>query len=61
RLQFKIREAQVQKTPYMLVVGDNEAAAGTVSVRDRAGAKRDAVPLDGLVAELADLSARRVL
>jgi threonyl-tRNA synthetase len=61
RLQFKIREAQMQKVPYMLVVGDNEAAGGTVSVRDRTGAKRDAVPLDSLVAELQDLSARRVL
>ncbi len=61
RLQFKIREAQVQKMPYMLVVGDTEAAAGTVSVRDRAGAKRDAVPVDTLVAELADRSARRLL
>ncbi len=61
RLQFKIREAQLQKVPYMLVVGDNEAAAGTVSVRDRAGAKRDAVPLDTLIAELKDISARRVL
>jgi hypothetical protein len=30
-------------------------------VRDRAGAKRDAVPLDALVAELHDLSSRRVL
>ena len=61
RLQYKIREAQGQKTPYMLVVGDQEAANQTVSVRDRAGAKRNAVNLDSLIAELADLSARRVL
>jgi len=60
RLQYKIREAQVQKTPYMLVVGDQEATNQTVSVRDRAGAKRDAVAVDSLIAELADLSARRV-
>ncbi len=35
KVNFKIREAQLQKVPYMLVVGDREAAAGTVSVRNR--------------------------
>ncbi len=37
RMQAKIRDAQMQKTPYMLVVGDKEAAAGAVSVRKRSG------------------------
>jgi len=60
RLQYKIREAQAEKVPYMLVVGDNEAAAGTVSVRQHSGEKRDAVPLDELIAELVDLTARKV-
>ena len=32
----KIREAQLEKTPFMLVIGDKEAEAGTVSVRHRA-------------------------
>jgi threonyl-tRNA synthetase len=59
RLQYKIREAQVQKIPYMLIVGDNEAAAGTVSVRQRNGEKRDAVPVDALIAELTELTATR--
>ncbi len=35
RMNLKIREAQLQKVPYMLVVGDNEAAASTVSLRLR--------------------------
>jgi threonyl-tRNA synthetase len=35
KIGFKIREAQVEKVPYMLVVGDKEAAAGAVSVRQR--------------------------
>jgi threonyl-tRNA synthetase len=35
KVNFKIREAQLQKIPYMLVVGDREAAGGTVSVRNR--------------------------
>ena len=32
---YKIREAQLQKIPYMLVVGDKEAEAGTISLRSR--------------------------
>ena len=35
KIGYKIREAQLQKIPYMLVVGENEAAEGTVSVRQR--------------------------
>jgi threonyl-tRNA synthetase len=35
KIGYKIREAQLQKIPYMLVVGDREAAEGTVSVRSR--------------------------
>ena len=37
RMNYKIREAQLQKIPYMLVVGDKEAAAASVSVRLRNG------------------------
>ena len=37
KIGYKIREAQVHKVPYMLVVGDREAADGTVGVRHRAG------------------------
>jgi threonyl-tRNA synthetase len=37
KIGYKIREAQLQKVPYMLVVGDREAAEGTVAVRSRTG------------------------
>ena len=37
KIGYKIREAQLQKAPYMLVVGDRESADGTVSVRTRTG------------------------
>ena len=37
KIGYKIREAQLQKIPYMLVAGDREAAEGTVSVRSRSG------------------------
>ena len=42
KIGYKIREAQLQKIPYMLVVGDREAAEGTVSVRTRTGGDQGA-------------------
>lgn len=46
RMNAKIRDAQVQKIPYMLVVGDKEAQAGAVAVRLRTGEDLKAMPLD---------------
>jgi threonyl-tRNA synthetase len=45
RMQAKIRNAQRQKIPYMLVVGDREAEAGTVAIRLRSGADLRAKPV----------------
>jgi len=52
KVNLKIREAQLQKVPYMLVVGDREAEAGTVSVRHRKHADLGAKPLDQFIAEI---------
>ncbi len=49
----KIRHQQMQKVPYMLVVGDNETGAGTVSVRRRSGEETRGVPVDEFGAALA--------
>ncbi len=49
KIGFKIREAQLQKIPYMLVVGDKEAAEGTVAVRTRAGGDQGARPVAAFV------------
>ena len=46
RMNAKIREAQLQKVPYMLVVGDKEVADNTVAVRTRNNEDRGAIPLD---------------
>jgi threonyl-tRNA synthetase len=35
KIGYKIREARLQKVPYMLIIGDNEAESGAVSVRRR--------------------------
>jgi threonyl-tRNA synthetase len=59
KLGYKIRDAQVRKVPYMLVVGGREAEQGTVSLRARTGEDRGAVPLDRVVADLtAEIAAR---
>ena len=54
KIGYKIREAQMQKIPYMLVVGDKEAEAETVSVRTRAGVDLGAMPLDEFMAKIGE-------
>ncbi len=49
KIGYKIREAQLQKVPYMLVVGDREAADGTIAVRSRAGGDLGARTVDEFV------------
>lgn len=61
KLGWKVREAQVQKVPYMLVVGAREAESGTVSVRRRAGEDLGAMTVQDLIGRARDLVARRSL
>ena len=49
---FKIREAQIHKIPYMLVVGDREQESGAVSVRSRSEGDKGAVSVADLIAQL---------
>ena len=59
KLGYRIRDAQVRKVPYMLVVGGREAEQGTVSLRPRTGEDRGAVALDRVVADLtAEIASR---
>ena len=51
KLGYKIREAQMQKIPYMLVVGDRDMENGTVSVRTRQGEDLGAMSLDAFAAK----------
>ena len=60
KIGFKIRDAEVQKIPYILVVGDKETAAGTVSVRLRGGQDRGVMPLADFVHLLAPESKPQV-
>jgi threonyl-tRNA synthetase len=60
RMQKKIRSAQQQKTPFMLIAGSTDAEAGAVSFRFRDGTQRNGIPVDQAVAEIVDVVARRV-
>jgi len=59
KIGYKIREAQLQKVPYMLVVGDREAEQRTVSVRSRAGGDQGARTVDDFMAAAQDEIARK--
>jgi threonyl-tRNA synthetase len=49
RMNAKVRKAQMFKIPYMLIVGDNEIASGTVSLRKRDGTKQDGLKTDEFI------------
>jgi threonyl-tRNA synthetase len=59
RMQKKIRHAQQQKVPYMLLAGDADVAAGAVSFRYRDGSQRNGVPVDEAVEQIATAVAER--
>jgi threonyl-tRNA synthetase len=54
KVNLKIREAQLQKVPYMLVVGDREAAGGTIAVRNRKLGDQGARPIAQFLDEILD-------
>jgi threonyl-tRNA synthetase len=60
KLGYKIREAQTQKIPYMLVIGDKEMASGQVAPRERGGDNLGAMPVSSFI-ELVQDRCRRYL
>ena len=60
RMQKKIRNAQKQKVPFMLIAGDDDVAAGAVSFRYRDGSQKNGVLIADAVAEIRDAIERRV-
>ncbi len=61
RMNNKIRKAQAQKVPYMLIVGDREVEAGAVSLRLRSGEDRGSTPVDDFLALAAAAVERKAL
>jgi threonyl-tRNA synthetase len=58
-MQKKIRNAQKQKTPFMLIAGEQDAAAGSVSFRFRDGSQRNGVAADEAIEFIRDWVASR--
>ncbi len=52
KIGYKIREAQMKKVPYMLIVGEKEVESGTVSVRSRSEGDQGAMPVDEFIVKL---------
>ncbi|MBS3901050.1 MAG: threonine--tRNA ligase [Dethiobacter sp.] len=52
KVGYKIREAQLQKVPYMLVVGEKEEAAGTVAVRERTSGEAGTMKIEEFIAKI---------
>ena len=61
RMNAKIRNAQLQKIPYMLVIGDREAAEGMVNVRLRTGEQRGTMPVEEFQVYAQHISATKAL
>jgi threonyl-tRNA synthetase len=59
RMNAKIRQAQLMKVPYMLVIGENEMKADQVSLRVRDGSQQNNIPLGEFIARAKDRIARR--
>ena len=60
RMQKKIRTAQQQKVPFMLIAGATDAEAGAVSFRYRDGSQRNGIPADQAIEEIVDVVRRRI-
>ena len=60
RMQKKIRTAQRQKVPFMLLAGEDDVSAGAVSFRYRSGEQRNGVPVAQAMDEIVDAIAQRV-
>lgn len=61
-LNYRIREAETMKTPYMAVIGKREAEAGTLAVRERGqGKKQDVISVDAFIARVLEETRTRVL
>ncbi|MBR2013644.1 MAG: threonine--tRNA ligase [Clostridia bacterium] len=62
KIGYKIREAQMQKIPYMVIIGEKEAEAGTVSVRSRHDGDLGSMPVEdflNLIKEVIDTKAKK--
>jgi threonyl-tRNA synthetase len=60
RMQKKIRNAQLQKVPFMMIAGDRDVEEGAVSFRYRSGDQDNGVAVEDAIARVVDAVQRRV-
>jgi threonyl-tRNA synthetase len=58
-MQKKIRNAQMEKIPFMMIAGEEDQSAGSVSFRYRNGEQRNGIPVDEAIAEIVKVVAER--
>ncbi len=61
KIGFKIREAQMEKVPYMLVIGDKEMETGQVAVRSRKNGDMGALPVEAFIEKTTDEIAQKMI
>jgi threonyl-tRNA synthetase len=59
KLGFRIRDGEVQKIPLMLILGERESQARTVTIRERAGGAQSTTDIEGLLALIRERESRR--
>jgi threonyl-tRNA synthetase len=59
RMQKKVRNAQMQKVPFMVIAGEEDMAAGAVSFRYRNGEQKNGIPIKEAIAEIQKVVAER--
>ena len=59
KIGYKIRKAQMEKVPYMAIIGDKEMESQTLSIRDRSKGDIGAKPIDEFIAHIQDLTESR--
>ncbi len=60
KIGYKIREAQLEKVPYMIVVGDKEAESNSVAVRSRKDGDLGAMPVNAFIDKLTEENAKKI-
>jgi threonyl-tRNA synthetase len=59
RMQKKVRNAQLEKIPFMMIAGEEDQAAGAVSFRYRNGEQKNGLPIAAAIAEILDAISSR--
>jgi threonyl-tRNA synthetase len=60
KISYKIREHSLQKTPYLLIIGDKEVENKTVTVRERANRDQKTMPLDNFTSSVKEKIAKKI-